>query len=219
MIYPPSLRKLFIFAIASFLSLLLLLPEGLAAPVKYSQLSIKEVSVERVEQERREEQSPEPGVVEEVAAVAPANSEQLLLQIQSSVVMSDEQEQMLRNGIPLTFVYDIRLNDHRGFFSKQIDSKELRFLLFYHGLSKQFVVRDLAQEKQDSYPTLSLALLHISTPSNIEISFERRENADYQGRVRLWVDIEALPTPLRIPAYLSSKWQLNSGWHAWGLSL
>lgn len=143
----------------------------------------------------------------------------LSLQIQSQVIMSDEQEQMLRNGIPLTFVYEVRLTDHKGFFSKLVDSQEIRLLLFYHGLSKQFVVRDLAKEKQDSYPTLSLALLHISTLENIELKYRQDNQSDYQGKARLWVDIEALPTPLRIPAYLSSKWQLNSGWHSWGLPL
>jgi len=148
----------------------------------------------------------------------------LLLSMKSEIVMSDEQAQMLLNGIPLTFVYDIRIAEKGfwNFWGGNHYSKEIRYLLFYHGLSKQFVVRDLETKNQHSYPTLSLALLSISTPSNIEFALHDPEGLkleDYQGQAKLWLDIEALPTPLRIPAYLSSNWRLNSSWFKWELKL
>lgn len=97
------------------------------------------------------------------------------ISIQSSIVMSKEQEQMLLNGIPLTFVYDIRLEEKR-FWGGNNYTKEIRYLLFYHGLSKQFVVRDLATKKQYSYPTLSLALLFISTPPPLSLRSKMRKD-------------------------------------------
>lgn len=145
----------------------------------------------------------------------------ILISINSRIVMSDVQQQMLLNGIPLTFVYDIRLNE-KVFFGGNNYAKEIRYLLFYHGLSKQFVVRDLETKKQHSYPTLSLALLSISTPTDIEfkVKDERGFQLDqYEGSAKLWLDIEALPTPLRIPAYLSSHWWLNSSWFKWELTI
>ncbi len=146
----------------------------------------------------------------------------LLLSLKSEIVMSDEQEQMLLNGIPLTFVYDIRITEKGlwNFWSGNHYSKEIRYLLFYHGLSKQFVVRDLETKKQNSYPTLSLALLSISTPTDIEFNLANENGLalnNYQGKAKLWLDIEALPTPLRIPAYLSKNWWLNSSWFKWEL--
>lgn len=143
------------------------------------------------------------------------------ISVKSSIVMSLEQEQMLLNGIPLTFVYDVRLKEKR-FFGGNNYAAELRYLLFYHGLSKQFVVRGLTTKKQYSYPTLSLALLFISTPPAIEFEVKDEQGFHldrYEGRAKLWLDIEALPTPLRIPAYLSSNWWLNSSWYKWELSL
>lgn len=143
----------------------------------------------------------------------------LLLKLKSHIGMSEEQEQMLLNGIPLTFVYDIRI-EKKGFLSQNSYRKEVRYLLFYHGLSKQFVVRDLETKKQHSYPILSLALLSISTPVEIVIHMENRDGLmlqEYEGRAKLWLDIEALPTPLRIPAYLSSNWWLSSDWFKWEL--
>ncbi|UNM96611.1 DUF4390 domain-containing protein [Ignatzschineria rhizosphaerae] len=148
----------------------------------------------------------------------------MLLSIKSDIVMSEEQTQMLLNGIPLTFVYDIRIQE-KGFWSfwnGNNYAKEIRYLLFYHGLSKQFVVRDIETKKQHSYPTLSLALFSISTPSNIEFKLMDEDGfkiGDYQGEAKLWLDIEALPTPLRIPAYLSKNWWLNSSWYKWELKI
>lgn len=148
----------------------------------------------------------------------------MLLSIKSEIVMSEEQAQMLLNGIPLTFVYDIRI-DEKGFWSfwnGNNYAKEIRYLLFYHGLSKQFVVRDLETKKQHSYPTLSLALLSISTPTNVEFNLRDSQGIkleNYRGKAKLWLDIEALPTPLRIPAYLSKNWWLNSSWFKWELKL
>lgn len=148
----------------------------------------------------------------------------LMLSMKSDIVMSDEQAQMLLNGIPLTFVYDIRIKE-KGFWSfwnGNNYTKEIRYLLFYHGLSKQFVVRDIETKKQHSYPTLSLALLSISTPTNIEFRIEDDKGIyidHFTGQAKLWLDIEALPTPLRIPAYLSKNWWLNSNWFKWELKI
>ena len=148
----------------------------------------------------------------------------LMLSMKSDIVMSDEQEQMLLNGIPLTFVYDIRIQE-RGFWSfwhGNNYAKEIRYLLFYHGLSKQFVVRDIETKKQHSYPTLSLALLSISMPTNIEFRITDDNGIHiehFKGQAKLWLDIEALPTPLRIPAYLSKNWWLNSNWLQWELKI
>ena len=146
------------------------------------------------------------------------------LSIKSDIVMSDAQAQMLLNGIPLTFVYDIRIKEKGfwSFWSGNNYAKEIRYLLLYHGLSKQFVVRDLETKKQHSYPTLSLALFSISTPTNIAfklIDDDGFKMDNYRGEVKLWLDIEALPTPLRIPAYLSKNWWLNSSWYQWELKI
>ncbi len=140
------------------------------------------------------------------------------LAFRSKIVMSDAQEQMLFNGIPLTFVYEVQIEKPGLLWASKRYMQEIHYQLYYHGLSKQFVVRNLEQGKQHSYPTLSLAILSISTPTDIEFYIEDVTGIslqDYVGRAKLWLDIEALPTPLRIPAYLSSHWWLNSQWFKW----
>ena len=39
----------------------------------------------------------------------------------------------------------------------------------------------------------------------------------YEGALRAWLDIEALPAPLRLLAYLSDDWPLTSEWYTWPL--
>jgi hypothetical protein len=39
----------------------------------------------------------------------------------------------------------------------------------------------------------------------------------YSVRMRADLDIESLPTPVRLWAYLGSDWSLKSDWHQWPL--
>jgi hypothetical protein len=52
-----------------------------------------------------------------------------------------------------------------------------------------------------------------------EISFEMpslaRTEQNYVLDVRVSLDIESLPAPLRPVAYTSLDWHLNSGWTTW----
>ena len=207
--------RMFFTSLFVCMTLLFLMPETLQA--KQSSLNIEQV---------KSEFYPDGNKMTRIRDITALNNGSMTtvdiyLSIKSSIVMSLEQEQMLLNGIPLTFVYDVRLEEKR-FFGGNDYAKEIRYLLYYHGLSKQFVVRGLTTQKQYSYPTLSLALLFISTPPAIEFEVKDEQGFHldrYEGRAKLWLDIEALPTPLRIPAYLSSNWWLNSSWFKWELSL
>ena len=213
----PSMRALSGHLALILAALMLMLVTPSFAAVKQSTLDIEQVRSEYYQSGSGKNK------IRDSAALLSGTLDavDVVLAINSKIVMSSEQEQMLLNGIPLTFVYDIRLRE-KGFWSRHNYEKELRFLLFYHGLSKQFVVRNLGTTKQHSYPTLSLALLSISTPTGIAFSLKDSEGIkleQYEGRTKLWLDIEALPTPLRIPAYLSSNWWLNSSWFTWDLTL
>lgn len=150
---------------------------------------------------------------------------ELQLTVNASISMSHEQSEMLSSGIPLTFIYDFKLYQSLFLgFKKKIAEKQLKYTLYYHGLSKQFVVKDLSRNNQQSHPTLSLALGKITEVQNFKLSLPTEEEGGqfreeqaplYYGSVRLWLDIEALPAPLRIPVYLSSQWYLRATPYKW----
>jgi hypothetical protein len=43
------------------------------------------------------------------------------------------------------------------------------------------------------------------------------DSGDYSVRLRGILDIESLPTPIRLLAYVSSAWGMNSVWYQWHL--
>jgi hypothetical protein len=42
-------------------------------------------------------------------------------------------------------------------------------------------------------------------------------NERYEGALRARLDLDALPTPLRLFAYISDDWRLASEWRTWRL--
>ena len=42
-------------------------------------------------------------------------------------------------------------------------------------------------------------------------------NAEYFVRMRVGIDLEALPAPLRLLAYISGEWRAKSQWQEWQL--
>jgi hypothetical protein len=55
-----------------------------------------------------------------------------------------------------------------------------------------------------NYPVLDYALM--------------RNDESYSVRLRGSLDIEALPTPVRLLAYISSAWDMDSEWYQWQLA-
>ncbi len=141
--------------------------------------------------------------------------------ITSAIELNEDQKEMLNNGIPFTFVYELRLSTPRRFGPpKVIVERSYRYTLKYHALSKQYVVHDGGLTWQKSYPTLSLALAQIKQRKGLAIPPPKSDEViRYFGSARLRLDIEALPAPLRIPAYLSRRWQLTSGWVAFPIEV
>ena len=42
-----------------------------------------------------------------------------------------------------------------------------------------------------------------------------KNNKKYIARIRLYLDIDSLPSPLRPRAYFSSDWNISSQWYKW----
>jgi hypothetical protein len=44
------------------------------------------------------------------------------------------------------------------------------------------------------------------------------KNENYNGKVRAYINIDRLPTPLKLLAYVSPGWQLSSDWYVWPIT-
>lgn len=129
-------------------------------------------------------------------------------------------EEALTKGIPLEVNIDVQLRRERRFlWDRKIASWTLHRRIQYHALSGQYLVSAAEPEPEsgESLLTLPEALKQLGALNGVTLKPEAPVTADaaHSVDVRVSLDIEALPSPLRPVAYTSFTWRLNSGWSAW----
>ena len=135
--------------------------------------------------------------------------------------LSEDALGALQKGIPLTIALDIEVLRQRAYlWAEQIAAIEQRYQLSYHALTQQYLARNLNTGVLTSFATLKKALDHLSTIENFPMLDAQLLLPDekYSARLRARLDLETLPVPIRVLAYISSGWRLSSEWYAWSLA-
>lgn len=153
-----------------------------------------------------------------------ANSEQVhgLYLVDADVVLrfSDESLEALDNGVPITIEFEARVEQERDYlWNKTVAEHAWRYQLRYHSLTQRHVITDLNTGDRHSYRARHAAINALGRIHALPLitSTELDPARSYVVRLRAGVDIEALPAPLRLPAYLSDEWDLRSEWYEWPL--
>ncbi len=126
----------------------------------------------------------------------------------------------LKNGVPITIELDIEVSRHRDYlWDETIATLEQRYQLQYHALTKQYLLKNLNSTSIQSHSSLQSALAALGKIINFPLLDKNLldEHQHYSARMRASVDVEALPVPLRLLAYISSGWRLSSEWYEWSL--
>ena len=138
-----------------------------------------------------------------------------------SYQFSDAVREALQNGVPLTVEIQIEVYRGRWYWLNE-DVAELSqfYLLQFHALSRQYLLTSLNSGAQRSFSSLYSALEVMGRMQDVPILDNKllKPNTRYQARLRVRLDIESLPSPLRPVAYLSDEWRLVSEWYEWSLS-
>ena len=96
----------------------------------------------------------------------------------------------------------------------------VRLELEYRPLSQRYIVRNLNSGDQDSFATLYSALNNLGRIQGLPVIddalLERDEN--YRIRVRVMLQTQQYPAPLRLLFFWRSDWQLESEWFEWRLN-
>jgi hypothetical protein len=147
--------------------------------------------------------------------------ESYLLNARMEINLNTGPKEALENGIPLVFEFQIQtLEKHVWFWDIVIaEYKQVRQVQL-HSLSRTYLVKDLVTGAQRSYLKLDDALQAAGSLHNFPVlDFDRmKDNQAYSVRLRGNLDIEALPTPVRLLAYVSSAWDMDSEWYQWQLN-
>jgi hypothetical protein len=126
----------------------------------------------------------------------------------------------LQNGVPLTVYIEMEVRRRRSWlWDETVYALAQRFQLEYHALSRQYLVNNLNSGERRGFPTQAAALRFMGQIHDFPL-LDRSlltGNERYEGALRVQFDIEALPAPLRLFAYLSEDWRLASEWYLWPL--
>jgi hypothetical protein len=139
-----------------------------------------------------------------------------------SYTLSPEALEALESGVTLTFSVDIIISRARKYWwDVNVAVLEQQYQLRYHALSDQYIVSNLNSGAVNSFPTLRGALAVMGSIVDLPLIDDKLLDAslDYEGRLRASLDIDYLPTPLRLLAYVTSGWRLSSEWRTWTVTL
>ena len=142
------------------------------------------------------------------------------LDAQSDIRLSSGAQEALENGIPLVFELRVQLVKTHRWLWDTIEHERVQLRqLQYHALSRSYLVKDTESGRQGVYSSLEDALYAVGLVDSLLLTSETLDsNRDYIVRLRGSHDIESLPTPVRLLAYVSSAWDMRSQWFVWPLA-
>lgn len=147
-----------------------------------------------------------------------------LLNANISYPLNARVKEALYNGVPITFVQEVQLI--RSYpvlgewwqWQSNIWSTEIRYVLRYHDLSQQYLLHSMETKTHRNFTTMESALNSMGEIIDLSLPPQHTlETVDLTLRVRSYIDLNALPSPMRPGAFLSNKWDLASDWYevAW----
>lgn len=121
----------------------------------------------------------------------------------------------LENGVPLVLEVELRVQRAREYLWNETIAEVLtRHKLKYRALTQQYQLENLTTGEIESFTSLNSALNHLRQLRNFPLidASLLQPDQDYLLGVSTNLDIEALPTPLRALAYVTSDWYRSSAW-------
>ena len=163
---------------------------------------------------------PEPVFAEITSADTYTEDGVILLDCNSRLQLPGKPEAALKSGLPLEFVLHVDIIRQRSWwFDEAIASATARYQLVYHELSRQYRVHQLWNGVRGTHLNLPSALFRVGRLRGFPLIEKQHllEDQDYVVRLRLSLDAEALPLPLRPEAYLSEQWRISSEVFQWDI--
>ena len=130
-----------------------------------------------------------------------------------------ESRQAMESGVPLTVLLEVEVLREGLFRDEGVRRIRMPYRIQRHALSDRYVVTFVPSGKARTYGAIEDASAVLGTIRGLNLV----ERADlvpgemYRVRMRVRLDIEAMPSPLRPLAWFRSLWRLRGDWFTWVL--
>ena len=134
--------------------------------------------------------------------------------------LSARAKEALQNGVPLFWDIRIKTFQRRDYFwDKTLVNSSIRYRIQYHALLNMYRVRNEGSGELYNFSTLSAALDLMSTIHDFRVMDKSvsAQGERYAVGIKVTLDRDALPLPLRPIAYTNPQWYLSSDWTLWPL--
>ncbi len=134
--------------------------------------------------------------------------------------LSEEALEALESGLELTIQMQMEVFRQRNFLpDPEIANLRQDYVLSYQPLSERYLVNNKNSGEQSSHATLFAALNNLGRISALPVIDAALLEADsrYEIRMRVVLDQNTLPGPLRLLAFWGNSFRLQSEWYAWML--
>jgi len=135
--------------------------------------------------------------------------------------LSTRATEALQNGVPLYWDIHIKALQQRNYFwNKTLVNTGIRYRIQYHALLNMYRVRNEGAGDVTNFSTLSAALDSMSIIRDFRIMDAAiyPPGERYAVGIKVTLDRDALPLPLRPIAYVNPQWYLSSDWTLWPLT-
>lgn len=141
---------------------------------------------------------------------------QLITELQ--LVFTEPLQQAVDHGVTLQIVTEFGLPRENWYGRGFVLLKEFRYFLSRNARSGRYVVYQQDRGETRTFPTQTEALRHIAIPPIVLIPTVDLDGAENLA-VRTFVDTYKLPSPLRLQAFFSRRWSLDTDWTLWPTQL
>lgn len=154
---------------------------------------------------------------------------QFFIDAQFSMRLTDAAREALENGIPLVFQVDAAIYRGRDmFWDERLSGAREEITLRFNQFTRRYLVSRMISSRFGRYHSLANALAAIGDIQAMAVGSSALVNRSpdpegaatsppgrREGRLRLRLMHERLPSPLQLPAIFDAQWQIDSGWQDW----
>ncbi len=142
----------------------------------------------------------------------------LYLDSYSEILLTKEAYNALLHGISFQIHADFELfTKNHWLFKNIIANKKLKYKLEHKPLTENFLITDLSTGIKSYYKNVDHALKSISNINKMKLLNKNKldKKKNYIARIKFYLSIDSLPSPMRPRAYFSSDWNISSNWYEW----